>query len=161
MAIAQQRPFKDKGSGFQDAVILLAAVSHAAKSTDKAAVFVSRDGGFTEDVIEALTSPSLLKMTLFRDLDKLNDVLMEELRGRVRDEWVADTVRAVEAVEENREELQKFITDHFEVPERLGFFRTLRIFRLLGLKIVAIEAVHTPAPWTRDKGQTEITISAD
>jgi hypothetical protein len=160
MAIAQQLPFREKGSGFQDAVILLAIIRHAAKSKEKTAAFVSRDGVFSQEAIDSLATPFKVRITVFKGLDQLNGALMQEFTGRRRDQWSADFGHALEAIEENRDQLREFIASNFEVPERIGFFRAGRILRLTGLDIVSIEAVHTPAPWTRPKN-AQVTISAD
>ena len=57
MAVSREVPFAREGSGFQDAIICLAAIDHLAASGLKTGAFLTRDGIFSDKAIESLAQP--------------------------------------------------------------------------------------------------------
>lgn len=158
MAIWCVSPFKcpergkGEGRGFQDAVILLAAIDHLAQSTldEKTAAFVSRDGVFRADSIEGLGKAAGVRLSLYKSLDDIHSTFRKEASQAIKTWWEADRKHALNAVAQSTEVVRRFITESLEYPKD---FLGGEILSVAKIDILAILNVRTPPPSERKEGE--------
>lgn len=159
MAIRRERPFKEKGSGFQDTVICLAAIDHLAASGQKIGAFVTRDGVFDKATVEELAQRKGVSLRLFDNVDTIFASAFEEYTEQLANERVAevraDWERAKEAVEKHISTVEQFVADQLEIQE---YSYGDRVLEVRGIKILKVYDARTPLEQT---GDGAISISAE
>jgi hypothetical protein len=159
MAIHHRRPFKEKGSGFQDAVICLAAIDHLAASGQKVGALLTRDGVFDAGTISALAKPKGVSLLVFENVEAIFTPTFDEYIKQVTAQRIAevnaDWERAREAVERDIPTIEKFVAQQYEIPE-YSFGGT--VLEVVSIKIQHVRAARTPYDQV---GDGPISISAE
>jgi hypothetical protein len=159
MAIRHERPFKEKGSGFQDTVICLAAIDHLAASGQKVGAFVTRDGVFDAATVTELAKRKGVSLRMFENVDALFSPAFDEYIDQIANERVAevkaDWQRAKDAVEKEIPSLERFVSDQLEIQE---YSFGDRVLEILNIKVLKVGDVRTPL---EQKGDGAISISAE
>lgn len=148
MAIQQAKPFKEKGKGFQDAVILLTAANHLAKSKHKAGALVSRDDVFTQETVRRVAEAKGTSLFFYENLDAVYKLLLGEIAEKLKGFWEQDRKAAIAASTANLPAIEEFIVRNLEIPERILF---TEIIRLDKVEAVAVTKAETPLPFERSK----------
>jgi PIN domain len=150
MAIWHRFPFKEKGSGFQDAVICLAVIDHLRQSGSKTAAFISRDDVLGQEDVSAIAGPQGVDLLVYREPGDCEAVLKEELVGQIKASWAEDRKNARVAMEANKALLTQFLRQNLQIPERLGIFRGT----IVGVNdIEAVSVVKVDTPLDKDVSQ--------
>ena len=166
LAIQETKPFQRKGKNFQDAVIVLAAIDDLASKPGEvrnplginrvgAGAFLSRDGVFDQQTLDALSRSAKVQLTLFPDLDQMLDVFGDELSQALKATWDNDQRQAADALNENADLLKKYIAEHVEIPTDQAFFGD-EILSVESIENIKVLHARTSAPWEREEGQPAI-----
>jgi hypothetical protein len=159
MAIHHTRPFKEKGSGFQDAVICLAAIDHLAASGQRVGALLTRDGVCDAGTLSALAEPKGVSLLVFENVEAISaptfDEYIKQATAKRIAEVNADWDRARRVLESEIPTLEKFVSEQLELPE-YSFGGT--ILEIVGIKILNVREVRTPYD---QEGDGPISISAE
>ncbi len=174
MAIWRTKPFDEKGKGFQDAVICLAAIDHFAQSlprqggtgkgfegihrssADQTLAFVAGDGDFEEETLTRFARAKGVNLILYRSLDDVDNILTGQLEEAVQRIWGEDRSVAADAVRREKDRLEAFINKNLEIPQQSAFLG--EILRVNKISFQEVLATHTPLPVKRP---TPFKFSAD
>jgi hypothetical protein len=158
LAARHQRPFKDEGRGFQDAVIYLSVIDDLATNPSRnPAILVASDGDYDSiDIRTFVTDLNDIDLKIAR-LDATTETLKSHLKESELRDWEDMQNRAKDKLYEIRHELESFLGSTI-VPERLDSIR--RVLEVYQITLVEIGNVRTPNPRDLKAGQ-EFDISAD
>jgi PIN domain len=155
MAVSREAPFVKEGSGFQDAIICLAAIDHLAVSGLKIGAFLTRDGIFNTEVLERLARPKGVSLRLFEDAKAAFDYLVDDTVKEKLAQNEEDRKRASTAIKNEISDIERFIGENLEMPQYFGGEEVLQV---LSIKVVGVEGVRTPI--TKKEGEPS-AISAN
>jgi hypothetical protein len=145
LAIREARPFKKKGAGFQDAVILLSAVDHLEGQKENGGAFISKDGEFGRDVLSHLRC-NKSNMKIFPSLDKVQEHLQPDLQSMDLQLLETKSALAKSAAEKNLDEIRRYLESNLYIPRRrmrVGGGKILDVRRMDDVKIVGAKTPLT------------------
>lgn len=158
LAINHQKPFGQEGKNFQDAVILFAAIDDLRASGLGVGGFVSADGDFDQETIDKHANLAGVKLRLFTGADALLGDLKPHLQAMAFSEWQRNERVAIEAIEANLPEIQRFVEANLEIPETAAGFLG-KILSIKSIEISKVISAVTPPPWELEAGK-EFTLTA-
>lgn len=124
MAINKKPPFKDRGRGFKDALILLSCIKALEKIPRKPAWLISKDGDFDHEGVQRLITSSKVHLECIKSIDQALEQANQHLNGITRKLLKKKEEKATDYVKEHEEELLKFtqknlLTSRFATSELL------------------------------------------
>ncbi len=152
-ALNKKPPFKEKGTGFKDAVILSTILDHlAAYPTDKTAIIVTKDQDFQAKTLKENSKDIRSRLEIFRSLDEVTSKYKAAFEIDKLQTWEKDQKQAKAALEEIKDEITRFIIDtvpfnEYDAPG-LG-----RITEITGIRVQAIRDIKTPYPSDSSKNK--------
>lgn len=163
MATSQEAPFKKEkeGAGFQDAVIYLTVIEHAAKSTAKSAAFVSKDSIYKTGAGEllAMAKKRGASLELFETVEDIMQSLSKFLKEAYLERWQEDQRAAEKALKTCLPQVEQFLAANLVVGE-YDYDPTVSITALNKITVLALRNVFTSLFKDLKQGEP-ITISFD
>jgi citrate lyase gamma subunit len=145
MAVYRQAPFAKEGSGFQDAIICLAAIDHLAATGLRTCAFLTNDGIFNDQVLGRLAQPKEVSLRLFEDAKGAYDCLVDDALKERYAQHDEDRKRATAAIKSRIPDIERFIRENLEMPH---YFRGDEVLQIINIKVVGIDDALTPITQT-------------
>lgn len=167
MAISQHPPFKEKGSGFQDAVIYLSVIDHLRHSSGTVAAFASQDRAFEKQEVLELATSAGVEIEIYKTIDEVARVLEERLEKFVDLMWQKDRQLATTALTNMIPQIEQFLFNNllFSIPQLQSIGWTTgklnpidRPVMVESIKVTSIKDVWTTPPWKR-KSDEDVKVS--
>ncbi len=108
MAIKKEPPFKNKGRGFKDALILLSCIETMKKIPDKPAWIISRNGDFDNEGVRKLITKSKVNLECIKSIEQASEKANQHLSGIVRKVLKEQERKATDYVKKHEDKLLEF-----------------------------------------------------
>lgn len=171
MAITQRLPFKEKGAGFQDAVIYFSIIDHLRQTPDQVAAFVSNDNVFEKQETSELAASTGVRINVYKTIDEILRALEGGLGKVVETIWEQDRQRAKIALEAMVPKIQQFVFNNllFTASQlrSIGLSKAQlnvsdSVVMVSSIEVKAIKDVWTTPPMKRQAGEAvKISFKAE
>jgi hypothetical protein len=160
MAVLKDPPFEERGTGFQDAVILLSVIDDLSCFPETPGVLISNDGIFSDSRIQDLIKRSSANLAIYRSVEDFIAFLKGTLKDYVRQDWDEEDRKAAAALYGQKDAIEDFVRERLNVePSLLSAQMNTSEFEVRSVELQEITGVFTPQPH-REQAVREFEIAA-
>jgi hypothetical protein len=145
MAARHEAPFKEEGSGFQDAIIYLSVIDDLAQGSEHIGALVSQDSIFKtkKDELVGLAKSSSVELNLYHSVQEITEVLRTRLRTEMIKDWEDRNRLVANALNRRLKEIERFVSENLEISEA-EFGLGVKLVEFKGFRIKEMTNIQTP-----------------